>query len=52
MEAAGAIGSLAPRALSFMGSISAPGRLVKETAPEAASLLEADGADVALLVPL
>ena len=52
MEAAGAIGSLAPRALSFMGSISAPGRLVKETAPEAASLLESDGVDVALLVPL
>jgi D-proline reductase (dithiol) PrdB len=52
MEAAGAIGSLAPRAISFMGSISAPGRLVKETAPEAAALLEADGVDVALLVPL
>lgn len=52
MEADRAIGSLAPRAVSFMGSISAPGRLVKETAPEAASLLEADGVDVALLVPL
>ncbi len=52
MEAAGAIGSLAPRAISFMGSISAPGRLVKETAPEAAALLAADGVDVALLVPL
>jgi D-proline reductase (dithiol) PrdB len=52
MEAEGAIGSLAPRALSFMGSISAPGRLVKETAPEAASLLVEDGVDVALLVPL
>jgi D-proline reductase (dithiol) PrdB len=52
MEAEGTIGSLAPRALSFMGSISAPGRLVKETAPEAAALLQADGVDVALLVPL
>jgi D-proline reductase (dithiol) PrdB len=52
MEAAGAIGSLAPRAISFMGSISAPGRLVKETAPEAAALLDADAVDVALLVPL
>jgi D-proline reductase (dithiol) PrdB len=52
MEARGVIGSLAPRALSFMGSISAPGRLVKETAPEAAALLAADGVDVALLVPL
>ncbi|MGA7990919.1 MAG: glycine/sarcosine/betaine reductase selenoprotein B family protein [Thermoanaerobaculia bacterium] len=52
MEAAGVIGGLAPRTISFMGSISAPGRLVKETAPEAADLLEADGVDVALLVPL
>lgn len=52
MEADGSIGSLAPRAISFMGSISAPGRLVKETAPEAARLLAADGVDVALLVPL
>jgi D-proline reductase (dithiol) PrdB len=52
MEAEGTIGNLAPRAISFMGSISAPGRLVKETAPEAAALLAADGVDVALLVPL
>jgi len=52
MEKAGAIGSLASRALSFMGSISAPLRLVKETAPAATALLEADGVDVALLVPL
>jgi D-proline reductase (dithiol) PrdB len=52
MEAEGTIGSLAPRAISFMGSISAPGRLVKEAAPEAATLLVADGIDVALLVPL
>jgi D-proline reductase (dithiol) PrdB len=52
MEAAGAIGGLAPRALSFMGSISAPGRLIRETAPEATTLLEKDGVDVALLVPL
>lgn len=52
MEAAGTIGSLAPRAISFMGSISAPGRLVKEAAPDAASLFLEDGVDVALLVPL
>ena len=52
MEAEKTIGSLAPRAISFMGSISAPGRLVKETAPEAAGLLEEDGVDVAILVPL
>jgi hypothetical protein len=35
-----------------MGSITAPGRLVAETAPQAADLLAADGVDVALLVPL
>jgi len=52
MEAKGTIGSLAPRALSFMGSISAPLRLVKETAPAAADLLAKDGADLAFLVPL
>jgi hypothetical protein len=43
---------LAPRHLSFMGSITAPGRLVAESAPEAAQLLVDDGVDVALLVPV
>jgi D-proline reductase (dithiol) PrdB len=43
---------LAPRHLSFMGSITAPGRLTKESAPEAAQLLVDDGVDVALLVPV
>ena len=52
MAARGEIGSLNERALSFMGSITSPGRLVKETAPAAASLLEADGTDVAILIPL
>jgi len=49
---AGRIGSLAPRHLSFMGSILAPGRLVRRTAPEAARGLVADGVDAALLVPV
>lgn len=52
MAAQGEIGALNGRALSFMGSITAPGRLIKETAPAAARLLESDGVDVALLVPL
>jgi len=52
MAARGEIGSLNGRALSFMGSITAPGRLVKETAPAAAALLAADGVDAAFLVPL
>ncbi|MAG33831.1 MAG: hypothetical protein CL908_23365 [Deltaproteobacteria bacterium] len=48
----GRIGSLARSHLSFMGSITAPGRLVRDTAPEAASSLVADSVDVALLVPV
>jgi hypothetical protein len=35
-----------------MGSITAPGRLLSETAPAAANLLAADGVDVAILTPL
>ena len=46
------IGEVAPRHLSFMGSITAPGRLARDTAPRAASLLQEDGVDVALLVPV
>ena len=43
---------LAPRHLSFMGSITKPGRLIAETAPEAAQLLVDDGVEAALLVPV
>ena len=52
MASRGEIGELNGRHLSFMGSITAPGRLVSETAPRAAELLAADGVDVALLIPL
>jgi D-proline reductase (dithiol) PrdB len=48
----GRIGEVAPRHLSFMGAITAPGRLVRQTAPEAARCLTADAVDVALLVPV
>ncbi|MFQ5743655.1 MAG: glycine/sarcosine/betaine reductase selenoprotein B family protein [Acidobacteriota bacterium] len=48
----GRIGSVNGRHLSCMGSITAPGRLVRETAPEAARWLAEDGVDVALLVPV
>jgi D-proline reductase (dithiol) PrdB len=48
----GRIGAVNHRHLSFMGSITAPGRLQKETAPEAAEMLVADEVDVALLVPV
>lgn len=48
----GEIGCVAPRHLSFMGSITAPGRLIKDSAPEAAGLLAEDEVDIALLVPV
>jgi D-proline reductase (dithiol) PrdB len=49
---AGRIGSVSARHLSFMGSITAPGRLVRDTAPPAVKALEEDGVDVAFLVPV
>jgi D-proline reductase (dithiol) PrdB len=52
LERAGRIGSVNRRHLSFMGSIPAPGRLIKQTAPEAARWLVEDAVDVALLVPV
>jgi D-proline reductase (dithiol) PrdB len=50
--ARGRIGALNHRHLSLMGSITAPGRLVADTAPEAAARLVADRVDVALLLPV
>ena len=48
----GRIGSLARTHLSFMGSITAPGMLIRRTAPQAAQLLATDQVDIALLVPV
>ncbi len=48
----GRIGSVNRRHLSFMGSITAPGRFVRETVPAAARRLADDRVDVALLVPV
>jgi D-proline reductase (dithiol) PrdB len=48
----GRIGTVAPRHLSFMGSITAPGRLVRDHAPRAAGVFVEDRVDVALLVPV
>jgi D-proline reductase (dithiol) PrdB len=48
----GLIGRVNHRHLSFMGSITAPGRLIRDSAPAAAELLVADRVDVALLVPV
>lgn len=52
MAAAGRIGAVNHRHLSCMGSITAPGRLVRDTAPSAVRRLVEDGVDVALLVPV
>ncbi len=52
LEAIGHIGSIAPRHLSCMGSITAPGRLIKNTAPEAAEVFIQDKVDLALLIPV
>lgn len=49
---AGVIGEVARRHVSIMGSVTAPGRLVRHSAPEIAAQLVADGVDAALLVPV
>ncbi len=48
----GRIASVNHRHLSFMGSITAPGRLVRDSAPAMARELVTDAVDVALLVPV
>ena len=52
LAAGGEIGGVAPRHVSLMGSVTAPGRLRKKTAPAVAEALVADGIDLALLVPV
>lgn len=52
LVAAGAVGSIAPQAVSFNGSMTAPGRFVSETAPQVAGQLLRDQVDAALLVPV
>jgi len=47
----GEIGGLNGRQFSFMGSISAPGRLISDSAPRVAETLREDGVDAAFLVP-
>lgn len=52
LVAEGVAGAVAPRHLSFMGSITAPARLRKEYAPAAIDVLTSDAVDVALLAPV
>ena len=52
LEAEGRIGRVALGHYSFMGSISAPARLVSSTAPEVARGLAEDAVDGVLLTPV
>ncbi|HEX7150378.1 MAG TPA: glycine/sarcosine/betaine reductase selenoprotein B family protein [Thermoanaerobaculia bacterium] len=52
LQSEGHLGALNHRHFSFMGSITAPGRLMQETAPAVAEKLVADGVDAVLLVPV
>lgn len=48
----GLIGEVAPRHASFQGSITAPMRLIRSTAPEMARGMAEDGVDVVILTPV
>lgn len=52
LAAAGEIGAVAPRAVSFNGSLLAPGRFIKQTAPGIVDALRVDEVDAALFVPV
>lgn len=52
LAADGTIGEVAPRHISLMGSITAPGRLLARSLPEAAAILVEDAVDAALMVPV
>jgi D-proline reductase (dithiol) PrdB len=52
LVASGRIQSVGGEHISFMGSITAPKRLVRETAPEIARRFREGDVDVALLVPV
>jgi len=52
LAAEGAIGEVAPRHVSVMGSITAPGRFVRDTVPEIVDALRCDRVDVAVMVPI
>lgn len=52
LETEDKIGSLNERHFSFMGSITKPKPLIRQTAPEVARMLKTDGVDVAFLTPV
>jgi D-proline reductase (dithiol) PrdB len=52
LAADGVIGAVNHRHFSFMGSITAPGRLMSRSAPAVADALVADGVEAVLLIPI
>ncbi len=52
LQKSGVIGSVAPLHFSFMGSITAPARLIEHTGPEVVDRLQDEDADVVLLTPV
>jgi D-proline reductase (dithiol) PrdB len=48
----GRIGSISSTFFSFMGSVTAPGRMVRDSVPRVADMFLQDEVDVALLVPV
>ena len=52
LSEAGIIGPLNHRYLSIMGSVTAPGRLIKRTIPQVVPKLVEDQVDMALLIPV
>lgn len=52
LEDAREIGSIAPQHVSFNGSIIAPGRFMRDVAPQVADVLRADQVDAVLFVPV
>ena len=52
LAGAGVIGAVAPRHVSLMGSITAPGRLISVTGPDIVAVLRSDGVDAVLLTPV
>ncbi|MBW1959179.1 MAG: hypothetical protein JRI63_11735 [Deltaproteobacteria bacterium] len=52
IKRSGWIGAVNHRHLSFMGSITAPGRLIANSAPDAAALFVEDGVDIVMLIPV
>jgi len=52
LQQEGVIGAVNHRHFSFMGSVTAPGRLLSRSAPEAAEKLKEDQVDAVLLTPV